>query len=394
MRTIVLIAAVVSFGTGCAHYPSVSQVSESWIGLKTSIGSSNTEAQIETQIDDFKDKLNGLLSSPVVFVYQVHMPGNMQFLKDLPSVLDGLKAAVHNGDGETVISIVFEIDRTIEQLWQTESGLSKKSQLDYFQLFFFFSMLVITSIFLTWGMFNRLEKAKSRERQSLAFSRETVMAQEQERERIARELHDTVAQDLWRLSFQVDGIDRAQDPQERSRLCAEVVSGQKEIMGRVRSICNALVPPDFKHRGFGDALRSLCHEFQQRSGIECQVTLQEALPLHDMDIDVQLQCFRIVQECLTNIEKYSEATEASVLVYTKEKDTLTVCVSDNGRGFSAPDWDSCEALREKGHFGLWNMYERASSMAGKLYIESEERDAGPALGTLVTLQIPLTGSGT
>ena len=384
-----MITAVVSFGAGCAHYPSVSQVSESWLRLKTSIGSSN----IDTQIDDFKDKLNGLLSSPVAFVYQVHMPENMQFLKGLLSTLDVLKTAAHNGNEEAVFSIVFEIDMTIEQLWQTESELSKKSQIDYFQLFFFFSMLVITSIFFTWGMFNRLEKAKSREKQSLAFSRETVMAQEQERERIARELHDTVAQDLWRLSFQVDGIDRAQDPQERSRLCTEVVSGQKEVMRRVRSICNALVPPDFKHRGFGDALRSLCHEFQQRSGIECQVTLQEALPLHNMDIDVQLQCFRIVQECLSNAEKHSCATEASVLVHAKEKDTLVICVSDNGKGFSAPDWDSCEALREKGHLGLWNMYERAASMAGKLYIESEERSAGPVLGTLVTLQIPLVGSG-
>ena len=390
MRTIILAAALLSFGASCTRstYPPVSQVSESWLELKKSISSTNIisanrpSADFEAQIDDFYATLNAFLSSPVASLYQVRMPENMQFLKALPSALDGLKAAAFNGDDDAVFSMLIEIDMAIEQLWHIESGLSKKSQLDFFLLFFFFSTLVITVVLSLMGMHNRLQKAKSREQQSLAFSRETVLALEHERERIARELHDTVAQDLWRLSFQVDGIGKAQDPKTKSQLCSEVIHEQKEIMQRIREICNSLIPPSFKHRGLDNALRSLCSDFQQRSEIECLVSVEEGLKLGALDTDRQLQIFRVVQECLSNIEKHSGASEAAVFVHAHEKKTLVICVSDNGRGFSAPSRSSYAALHAEGKFGLWSMSERAASMAGSLSLDST------ATGTTITLRLP------
>jgi signal transduction histidine kinase len=246
-----------------------------------------------------------------------------------------------------------------------------------------------------------MEKAEKRERQSIVFSRETLKALEQERSRIARELHDTVAQDLWRLSFQTDSIDKKADPGERSRLCGEVTSGQKELMRRIRNLCDYLIPPDFQRRGLADSLKSLCYDFRQRTGIECLISVQEGLQLGIPNneptlVGMQLQCFRIVQECLTNIEKHSGASEASVLVRYKDANSgsgeLLIYVSDNGRGFSPPllttqGRDSFNQLRAEGHFGLWNMNERAAALAGTMSLDSEAGE-----GTVITLRIPLPES--
>jgi signal transduction histidine kinase len=163
-------------------------------------------------------------------------------------------------------------------------------------------------------------------------------------------------------------------------------------MKRVRTICDTLIPPDFRRRGLPDALRSLCYDFTQRTGIACAVTVQENLRIEPLDADRQLQCFRIVQECLSNIEKHAGAREAAVLVSNRggapERASgaplRSLCVSDDGRGFAAPDGDSRFTLRAKGHLGLWNMYERAAFLRGTLRIDSEAGE-----GTTITLEVPL-----
>jgi signal transduction histidine kinase len=94
-----------------------------------------------------------------------------------------------------------------------------------------------------------------------------------------------------------------------------------------------------------------------------------------------------VQECLTNIEKHAGATETSVLVHGNNNGELLICVSDNGKGFSPPDRDSCRELRAGGHYGLWSIYERAASISGTLTFDSNTGE-----GTMVTLQIPITKS--
>ena len=73
-----------------------------------------------------------------------------------------------------------------------------------------------------------------------------------------------------------------------------------------------------------------------------------------------------------------------MLVHDNDKGELVICVSDNGKGFSPPDRDSSRELRVRGHYGLWNIYERAASISGALTFDSEAGE-----GTMVTLQIPL-----
>jgi signal transduction histidine kinase len=384
-------------GTGCStdSYPLVSAVTESWLKVKANI---DAPADIEAHIEDFKLTLSNFFASPLGSMYQIHRPHEMASLKALAPVLDRLNTAAFNGDNSAVFAAALEIDMALNLLLNVDASLSERSQLHYFQLFFLFSLLIITIILALKLLYSRLEKAEKRELQSLAFSRETIMAQEQERERIAQELHDTVLQDIWRLCFQVDSIARAPDSQERSRLCAEVVGGQKEVMKRIRNLCTSLIPPDLKNLSSDDpshfiySLQNLCYDFEQRSGIECQAAVQENLNLQTLgfkaiDSYMQLQCYRIVQECLANIEKHSRATEVSVLVCNKEGNLL-VCVSDNGRGFSPPDRHSLQELYLQGNFGLWNMYERACTLNGTLIV-----DSGAGTGTVISLQLPLLSGG-
>jgi len=240
----------------------------------------------------------------------------------------------------------------------------------YFHLIWLFVIVItLLMLFLCYLYFSK-QRAQHNEHLSLAFSRDVIEGMESERQRISKELHDTVAQDLWRLSFQIDNKELAKE--------------QRVIIQRIRNICDSLIPPDFQRRGLLNALESLCYNFGQRTEGECHIKIQEGLNLNSMNIDLQLQCFRIVQECLANIEKHAKAAETSVLVYKKETDTLVICVSDNGIGFSPPGRDSSDYLRSQGHMGFWGMYERAASINGTLRVDSEKGE-----GAMITLQIPL-----
>jgi len=384
-KFIMLIAAVILF-TGCGEsrsHQTISSIFGKWLDIKKDFNA--PKAGLESRIDDFRLTLNSFFSSPLGSLYQIHHPEGIQYLADVNSAAERLKTAVLNNDDTTLYLTAVEIDASLDRLQRIDNSLSDASQRDSFFLFFFFSLLVITVILVLIVQYTRIERAENRERQSLAFSRETIIAQEQERLRIARELHDTVAQDLWRLSFQTENIEKADESAQRSKLCAEVVKGQKEVMQRVRNICDNLIPPDFQRRRFDDALRNLCYNFEQRTGIECRLVIQDNIPSGSLDSNTQLQSFRIVQECLTNIEKHAEAAEISVIVRSTKDGKLLMCVSDNGRGFLPPDRDSCERLRSGGHYGLWSVYERAASIQAAVTIDSEEGE-----GTMVTLHIPFS----
>jgi signal transduction histidine kinase len=253
----------------------------------------------------------------------------------------------------------------------------------YFRLLWLLVLFVSILISCLCYLYLAMRKARQKESESMESYSLVLEAQEEERQRIARELHDTVAQDLWRLSFQTDSIAKTEEEEEKARLCAEVVKGQKEVMARVRAICDTLVPPDFQRRGLCDALRGYCYDFKQRTGIECQAVIQDSLNPEALDIGKQLQCFRIVQECLANVEKHAKAREVSVLVKRSDR-YLEITVTDDGTGFAKPSRDSCFKLRTEGHMGIWNMFERAESINAALSFNSEEGE-----GTVITLRVPL-----
>jgi signal transduction histidine kinase len=377
---------------GCAGDapPPVSAISREWLEIKIAIlKRTGDTGHVLTLLDDFSGSLAGFFASPTGRLYQ-KQPFDRAFRMEsvaaaIGETVQALKNSARRGEQDTVFALVADIDAALARLQQMDSRAMDYVQTTYFRLFFFFAVLIIV-IFLSLSLlYRRMENALSRERQSRSFSRETVMAQEQERSRIARELHDSVAQNLWRLSLDSGFIANVNTDDERKRRCAELVRGHQTLLEQIREMCDNLIPPDFRHQGLPTALRRLCHDFERRSGIECRIAIQENLRVDPLDPQTQLQCFRLVQEALANIEKHSGSGEAVVVARNDNAGVpvLRICVSDSGKGFAVPDSDYWRFTAD-GHFGIRNMYERAAIVNGTLTIDSESGE-----GVTVTLSIPL-----
>jgi signal transduction histidine kinase len=339
------------------------------------------------------------------------------------------KEAVAGGDREKALASMLDIRELLIRLQRLDLEAKKFISSSYLTLFLVFTFFIAATALTLWFLHRALEHSLSREQRGSVFSRALVLAQEQERSRIAGELHDTVAQDLRCLFLRVGKISRTADAAERESLCREVTAAQENLMNQVRDICDSLMPPDFRFQGLPDALRRLCYDFGGRTGINCRIDIAENLRLEPMAEEMQLQAFRIVQEALTNVEKHAGATEAVVTVRNsdlgkpapEEPDPpspkaggkargIFISVSDDGQGFHwkpgfrwkpgfqwkpglpparIPYTDSVklEAPPEgpPGHFGIRSMFERCAILNGTLVIESQAGE-----GTMVCLEAPLT----
>ncbi|MCL2192263.1 MAG: histidine kinase, partial [Treponema sp.] len=167
-------------------------------------------------------------------------------------------------------------------------------------LVFFIGLSAILIITLN----RKLKSTLGREGKGAAYSRAVLLAHEDERARISRDLHDTIAQDLRGLSLQLAAIGKNVGEKEREELSA--ASAQlRTLVDRVRITCNHLVPPNFRFQGIRDALRHLCHDFGKRTGIECRADIAEGPADDAIDEKMQVQIYRIIQEALTNVAKHA-----------------------------------------------------------------------------------------
>jgi signal transduction histidine kinase len=229
--------------------------------------------------------------------------------------VDDLKAAAQSGDQPLVFKALADIDTALARLQWMDNRAADSAQSAYFRLLFFFAMLVILVFLSLILLYRKMESTLSRSR---SFSRETLLAQEEERARIARELHDSVAQDLWRLAQKAGGGEAAKE--------------HRALLDKVQRICYSLVPPDFQRQGLPTALRRLCLDFQTRTGIECRLSIQDRLRLEPLGPETQLQCFRLVQEALANIEKHSGSGEAALVMRNDDAGrVLRIYVSDSAK---------------------------------------------------------------
>jgi signal transduction histidine kinase len=339
------------------------------------------------------------VSGAVTDFSQAEMP------KSIAAMTELLSQAVAAGQTADILKLSGEIRTELAQWQYVDSGMADHIHMAYFSQFFVFIAIIILMTLFVWRLFLALEHSRARGRQTAAFSRQMVLAQEQERSRISRELHDTVAQDLSALEMKVQAIRRAEGEGSAAGiqdLCTELSAGHTDLIDRVRTICNDLIPPELRHQGLPDALRRLCYDFEKTANIECRITIHDGFSADPMPVEMQLQCFRLVQEALTNIRKHAEASEATVLLRNadfrrghptklasaklstdKTRPGLVICVSDDGKGF-APPQSASDVGNSAGHFGIRGMYERITILGGILNFTSVERE-----GTMVKIEAPL-----
>jgi PAS domain S-box-containing protein len=212
------------------------------------------------------------------------------------------------------------------------------------------------------------------------YARQITRAQEEERKRIARELHDDPIQAMVVLSRRIDDLatSDAMDPQCITRL-ENIREEVDEILGKIRIFTQDLRPPTIDYLGLLPALRELVSQWQSQSGIECK--LQTTGTERHFTAEDELLIYRLVQEALNNVWRHAEAKKVRVTVKFNA-DKAIVEVKDDGKGFEME-----EDLRfvQTGKIGLAGMQERASLLGGTLNIYSK-----PGKGTRVVLEVPST----
>ncbi|MCL2609682.1 MAG: sensor histidine kinase, partial [Treponema sp.] len=254
-----------------------------------------------------------------------------------------------------------------------------------FALIFFVALCSVLIFFLK----KELARSLGREKDGTLFSHSYMLAQDEERSRISRELHDTVIQDMRFLLLETEKIGCVDETRERKKLIGEATGMISGIIRGARDICNGLIPPDFRFSELPDALRQLCLDFGAKTGIDCRAEIDGDVRLDFTTVEKRLQVFRIVQEALANIEKHSGAKEAVVTMRQTltggEGGTIYLGISDDGNGF-VPPLDGEGQIKpgiDKSHIGIISMKERAAILGGRLKIESEVGQ-----GTLIRVELP------
>jgi two-component system CheB/CheR fusion protein len=211
-----------------------------------------------------------------------------------------------------------------------------------------------------------------------------IRVQDEERRRIARDLHDSTGQKLILLKMTLGSLDKQLigAAQEIPAL-ADCMKLADEATQEIRTMAQILHPPLLEEAGLGVALRWLAEGFANRSGIE--VDLQVPEELERMPADVEIALFRVVQEALSNVHRHSKASRVEISVQNSV-DTARLRVADNGKGIAGAlkQGELAEDSPTVG-VGIQGMRERLAQLDGSLEIKSGKK------GTTIRVTVPLKG---
>jgi len=226
-----------------------------------------------------------------------------------------------------------------------------------------------------------ITKEKQMQENMRLYIQQITRAQEEESSRIARELHDSTAQELIALLHQVEGLlrDRAKLPLSEAKALWRIHEQIKGILQEVRYFSRDLRPSILDDLGLRAALEWLVEQLETEHKVECHLIVvgQE----RRLASETEVMIFRIVQEAIRNIGKHSQASKAEVTVKFEQKET-TITVKDDGVGFQL--LESVGDLTRAGKLGLAGMQERAQLLGGSLSIQSE-----PGIGTTIVVKAPV-----
>lgn len=227
-----------------------------------------------------------------------------------------------------------------------------------------------------------LEEEHERAQENLrAYANQAIVAQEEERKRIAWELHDETAQALASLGMDIGSLakNKKLSLMQVSRSLETLRTKTEAILEGVRALSKALRPPMLEEFGLLAALKGLVNELRGQQKTVARFDVEGTS--RRLTSDAEITMYRVAQEALSNVKKHAEASECSLAIrYSPRKVVLEI--RDNGRGFALPE--PADNLAYSGKLGLAGMQERARLIGGRLTIKSR-----PGKGTLVRLELPV-----
>ncbi|MDN4608147.1 sensor histidine kinase [Sporosarcina highlanderae] len=223
-----------------------------------------------------------------------------------------------------------------------------------------------------------LEELQEKERLRDALISKLLSAQEDERKRISRELHDETSQALASLMVTMRVLaDEAEDKEQQELLYTsrDIAAG---ILREIRDLAVELRPPILDDMGLIPAVKRYIESFKEKYSIDVMLEVpDDSIPLDDQ---TSLAFYRITQECLTNIAKHTVATKVTIKIQV-EDNFIKIAILDNGQGIQKADF---EMARQQNRIGIYGMKERAALLGGEFLIQ-EARTGG----TEVVVAIPI-----
>jgi two-component system, chemotaxis family, CheB/CheR fusion protein len=213
-----------------------------------------------------------------------------------------------------------------------------------------------------------------------ALSSKLLNLEDDQRRRIARDLHDVTGQKVAALTVNLRLLAKQVSNAESSRMVAEALELVKNITNEIRGLSYTLHPPMLDELGLRPALREYVEGISERTGLQIELTIQEELPQVQDDLAVTI--FRVVQECLVNVQRHSGSPQAKIEV-THDGKEIQLRVSDSGHGITSGPNDSKPADRKKFGVGISGMKERVKHLGGTFDLMSS------AAGTTVIARLPL-----
>ena len=205
--------------------------------------------------------------------------------------------------------------------------------------------------------------------------------QDQERRRIARELHDSLGQYLAGLKIAIEMLTKSASAEQSKPLLNECSDILEKAISETRTLSHLLHPPLLDEAGFASAASWFVTGFSQRSGIPVSLELPDDMPRLTEAVEIAL--FRILQESLTNVHRHSNAQSAEIKVET-DAEEITIEVCDHGKGMPEHILEQIRGDGTKLGVGLAGMRERIHELGGNFEVKSDEN------GTIVRATVPLS----
>ncbi len=249
--------------------------------------------------------------------------------------------------------------------------------------FFYIGGITLAALFIVFssGMLLNIRERRLADAKLKELTERVFDAQEEERGRVARELHDGISQILVGVRYALDNarrrLTRGDDAGAREPL-DKGIEHLGSAISEVRRISRDLRPGVLDDLGLGPALKALTDDFRERTGIETEFST--VVFRNRLDQDSKIALYRIAQEALTNIERHSGATRVTIDLRGHKKGA-TMRITDNGKGLRSPPGGASAGI------GLRNMQERIEQLDGSLRILSSR---GAQSGTVIEVSLPLS----
>ena len=224
--------------------------------------------------------------------------------------------------------------------------------------------IIVTLIICLFTYWNRqlAEKVVERTAELRDLARHMQQVREEEKAKLAREIHDELGHTLTALTIGIRRLRSLKDEQQRTDKSKELSQLVKSASQTSKQIMTDLRPSILEDLGLVAAIEWLAHEFKSRHEVNCHVTAHEIQI--SLGEDASIALFRIAQESLTNIAKHAKASQVEIILTSQNKELLLL-ISDNGQGLKS-GWQTKE-----GSYGLKGMRERALALGGELTVDSK-----------------------